>query len=929
MTMSQPENKQLGVAGVTAVCGFFVDLGWGPITNDDHDIGTDVWVQLRDDKLVDQALMIGVQVKTGDSFFGTPGELLGRKGYWYAESDQRHANYWANCPVPHIIVLQNSDRSIRIWNYASRTTITHTGKGFKIFVPEDQKLDSSAKELLFSASTKQLKTVPYEGSQWNSLLEEIEENERLMFSLLVPRLVAPHPNKGSVAPIDWFQAVALCVQAQPSRWEHLAKQQSDVLSPADARKSPLWGWRFASAVYAWLCLEDISELENLEKPANASYGIAANIFFALALTEMNRSTEALALLTSEVREGEFSVEQGWLNIQRARIYIEFGQVALGREVAAKAYVQLAQVPASVVVSAVKGAVAWTLFETSNWAERDVSLIATAQDNFSSWWRTQTIAAGLESAVEDHFKVWAQDKSIRFIGESNSHNSIFSSALLARLAGDHGHWKANLGLLAMVDLSIGAFSEKVQLDSLNALRKTGNVAALEKAVRKIRHSGPLSVIADLISDISPAIMTRTSFLADLKIIQLAGEYASDEQAKALVEFLLDSLEKSNLRLSDFSPYGAIEGECVQSLGGLVPFVDLATEGRIIRYFTSFSECPNRLLEQPFNTLAGKLSKESRGAYLEAIEGVAVRMDKESWYYWFLLKLAGKESEIARPLIHEGLLEGLPSALEAIRNPGDFRPEEAEAVLRRCLEGISVYRKESAAGTRGLGGQDWAHTYAVVAYHFPELADWEVLLDFLADHNVSMGRKRDLCKFLADIEASIPINVKNKLKKILPDLLEVPEAESEFLGLIPKIGGAVGALYLLLIGRDHPDCQAILGKLLTGDEFQRLDVVDYLATQSGYEYVLLAMTSDENDKVKNRAAASLAHQVATREALDVPFLECLSSLVNTGGESLVFSVFNGLTSVSPIRDSVKKFLEALQTHSSIQIRQESEKVATKSD
>ena len=65
MTMRQPENRQLGARGQSAVKLFFEDLGWGAIeTSGEHDLGTDLLVQIRDGDLTDLSLMFGVQVKT-------------------------------------------------------------------------------------------------------------------------------------------------------------------------------------------------------------------------------------------------------------------------------------------------------------------------------------------------------------------------------------------------------------------------------------------------------------------------------------------------------------------------------------------------------------------------------------------------------------------------------------------------------------------------------------------------------------------------------------------------------------------------------------------------------------------------------------------------------------------------------------------------
>jgi len=58
-------------------------IGWGPVAlNVQHDLGTDLFVQARDDRGFDRGLPVGVQVKAGSSCFEQPvhaenGSLLG------------------------------------------------------------------------------------------------------------------------------------------------------------------------------------------------------------------------------------------------------------------------------------------------------------------------------------------------------------------------------------------------------------------------------------------------------------------------------------------------------------------------------------------------------------------------------------------------------------------------------------------------------------------------------------------------------------------------------------------------------------------------------------------------------------------------------------------------------------------------------------
>src|SRR5690349_15390431 len=127
--MRQPMRDQLGEAGQKAVELFFNDLGWGPLATGKHDLGTDIFVQVREPDLTDLGMLLGVQVKTGDSWFRYPAVVDGRSGWWFREKDRSHEGYWVNHHVPHILIMQDKTRNRRLWARLDRKSIERTGKG--------------------------------------------------------------------------------------------------------------------------------------------------------------------------------------------------------------------------------------------------------------------------------------------------------------------------------------------------------------------------------------------------------------------------------------------------------------------------------------------------------------------------------------------------------------------------------------------------------------------------------------------------------------------------------------------------------------------------------------------------------------------------------------------------------------------------------
>ncbi len=60
--MRQPATVQLGDIGETAAALFFKQLGWGPMGSGSQDLGTDLFIQLRNADRVDLRLLLGAQV---------------------------------------------------------------------------------------------------------------------------------------------------------------------------------------------------------------------------------------------------------------------------------------------------------------------------------------------------------------------------------------------------------------------------------------------------------------------------------------------------------------------------------------------------------------------------------------------------------------------------------------------------------------------------------------------------------------------------------------------------------------------------------------------------------------------------------------------------------------------------------------------------
>src|SRR4051794_34002252 len=133
--MRASKQEQTGGAGVSEVAGAFERIGWGPAENERHDLGTDLWLAVRDARLFDLGMMVGAQVKAGPSWFSEPGQEGGQRIGWWFREDRAHFDYWLGHGIPHLVVLYHLKDRVAYWVHITAQSVVSTGVGAKILVP--------------------------------------------------------------------------------------------------------------------------------------------------------------------------------------------------------------------------------------------------------------------------------------------------------------------------------------------------------------------------------------------------------------------------------------------------------------------------------------------------------------------------------------------------------------------------------------------------------------------------------------------------------------------------------------------------------------------------------------------------------------------------------------------------------------------------
>ncbi|MFZ2112880.1 MAG: DUF4365 domain-containing protein [Solirubrobacteraceae bacterium] len=201
--MRASKQTQKGNLGTSEVSAAFERIGWGVASNDRHDLGTDLFLAARDARDFDTLDVVGAQVKAGPpSYFEEPekddvGNIV---GWWYRDTDRSHVDDWAQHGLPHLIVLHHVESRTSYWQHVTADAIVSTGEGAKILVPKSNTVDAAHRDELLAVAATQRSIGGWEGTAWVGTIS-LPPRDRLRHALLVPRLVAPHPNAGREEPI--------------------------------------------------------------------------------------------------------------------------------------------------------------------------------------------------------------------------------------------------------------------------------------------------------------------------------------------------------------------------------------------------------------------------------------------------------------------------------------------------------------------------------------------------------------------------------------------------------------------------------------------------------------------------------------------------------------------------------------------------------
>jgi hypothetical protein len=894
MAVRASKQEQTGGAGLNEVAGAFERIGWGPAVNQPHDLGTDLWLQVRDARQVNLGMMVGAQVKAGPSWFARPahdeaGELQG----WWFRADREHFSYWLGHSIPHLVVLYDLDDRVAYWVHVTSETVVSTGVQSKILVPKANIVDAHHLDELIVVAATGLAGVPWEGSIWMAGAA-IPVAEHLRHALIVPRLIAPHPNAGHVQPITAEQAVAMLMQARLRDLGRLAEAFPEVPKMGDAGGSACWGWRFAGALYARVTTSDISLLVRCVDDAHTpSERAAAAAVAASAFSELGQADTAIELLTPIIESDSCGpVDHNWLLIQRARARAEIGEVELAHQDAIATQATRALAPNDATAGAISAAAAALLFNTS--PTPDIEQVITNTDTAAGWWRAQVSSRALGAAVERWFGQWADDRTVTRGGEHTAHNQLAAAEMTASHTGDQGGWR-HLAALGAIDQLVGITRDADPAEAASALsnlRLAGDDKALVRAVDHIVKDGPVRAVTLAGSDIDLGQSTRTTGLANLKFLRHGADVLDLATATAAAGWILASLGNSVNFAQRTQPTYLVDLELIETLAALLGAANSQIQRQVADVVLHLPAQENQVLATAWARLA------------DAVPDVTWTKDDATYLatgagqHHFPLDsvLRGVSARLgdtgARAQLIEEVAAGSLQALRAIGDVSQLDSAVAKAQISSLATSVRRVISNAHQGSYGIGS-DVCRPLALLNIWHPSVADWAAVADLLGDDAVAVDDKRLTLELLADTVERIPEDVRERLAQAVS---RIARGEGS---VVPSIFGpardaaAEAALLAMALGAfEAEEAAAQVVRLLDGQAEDRYWAAVIASRDDSplYRGFLISLSTDHDADVRAAACNGLAR--STSNGLDPLIVAALRRCAEDPGRAVAMHLAHGL-------------------------------------
>ncbi|WP_179228975.1 DUF4365 domain-containing protein [Parenemella sanctibonifatiensis] len=878
--MRAPKNEATGTSGQSFVKAKFEELGWGAVPNPEHDLGTDLWLQARDERRFDLGALVGAQVKTGPSYFDEPEAVDGEIAGWWYRDDDAHFNYWCNHRIPHILVLHRMDDNTSFWVDVTADKVESTGRGRKILVPASSTIDADHFELLLAVASRRPDVVQWEGSAWK-VGRDVASGSRLRYALLTPRLIAPHPNS-KTADLNAEQAIALLVQMRVHDLCRYAETQP-LTDPANIDPVTDSRWQLFGALHRWLLkgeLDGIDTLETDSLPPDHRSAIA--VIRCHAYLEAGRTQEALDVLdTALLRDDANPVDNGWLNAQRARCLADLGRVDEARETALEIQALRHVAPDDPTAGVLVGSAAQVIFDLGDWGEKTLADVIQSRDNVAAWWRSQTLVTALDMQFDQVFKAWGKESSVTHFAEDVVWNRFRSSMLLAGYAADSAAWRHSASLLAQHQLMSSTDADTF-VWALDLLRLAGAEKETKLAAGRLIDDGPISPLLKVAAEIDLDLSGRSSLKSDLSFLERVADALPSETCDRHVNWGISNLEALDALTERLKPQFWVPEAIINMVAALVPGASDSVRADVMAHVASLPVIEDQLLASRYARLirtigsdpwtpdqAAALCSRPEGDNFELTQAIdKVRAEREDGF---------RSSLVTR------IASGDISALGNYGDVTDLPPDAAAGMIHSLATSVTNQTAAARNGTYRMGGIDVLRTLTLLNAWHPDQAKWDPVEEALAESASHVEHIVGAIDLLGILREQVPGSERARLEPLLRELAsEVKRGDSGFGAFISRSDSRASAALALARISPQSVSPAELLELLSGEPSQRAAAAEIITFQADDTQIglLVALSADVDAEVRAAVAHGLAYWVTQGVARPLSALALKKLLAEPG-------------------------------------------------
>ncbi|WP_165945640.1 DUF4365 domain-containing protein [Micromonospora sp. KC606] len=966
--MRASRQEQTGGAGVSHVKEKFQDINWGPIENTEHDLGVDLFVQVRDERRFDRGALVGVQVKAGDAkYFASParneaGEVT---GWWYYEPDAEHFDDWVQHGLPHLLVLvTDGPGRTAYWVHVTTDKIARTGMGCKILVSASQRIDWDNFDALMTAATSAKASPDLQGSLYRAGPNAVPPARALRHALLAPRLIAPSAGRtGYDKTLSPEEAIALITGGRTQDLVRYTRKRNIVAgttSPAVLNRDMVkasetskdWRWRLFNALRAFALDGDTEPAVRLAAATAAAENVpverraAAAVVAATALMDLERWDQAAEVLAgAEARDDLLPVDHGWVLTHRAQVFVEQNDIAQARVLAAEALKTLSRDLDDVTARAIRAAAAAVLLSTSGLdGEGDEQQeYVTSFDTAVSWWRSGEVAAALDSYDDISFDSWSRSADIGAELSEESQERLSGAWLAAYLSGNRAAatWPLTIRLrhelqhqeigwrdarcdedtysgAGTAPTASGAAARRIEA-ALDALRRHGQHEDLKVAVARLWAVGPAEPIRAALRRSVDQMWRRSTARAHIALLAGGGDLLEPETADKAAHGCLEVLADVPVFRQRVRPTFMEWHFIPKALRTVLPAATdtLHVEALELLLARMKADHPDR--EADLHALAVNIRSDVAARQRDRVRRAAVA--QEGYLSALLLKKLSSEGDT------EALVElrsradaGNHEAVVALGAPVDLGELAARTLIGRdveqCRRLVADARRGSFAPTAAV------RNLLVMNLAFPDLADWDPVIEALFDPLVAPPAKADAVRILT-AAIHVPDHIRAQVRQRLT--ARGPHAIASTPFLSARFGDIAAESFALAVAVGAVDNAWALRQVLTwlrGSAARRRGASEIVMALSAraesptIQGALVMLTGDSQHQIRSAATAALIRGTAPGAHPEVE--QAILAAASEEGCAVPFTVARVLARTEEAWTGRSHVRDLLSSHISARVR-----------